>query len=110
MSRAPCVIYTPTQEESDDLVARLAGKGAPHLNGSRCDGCNKIMEESDMGIRGYASGQELGLCRKCASHVNTPHNIEYAEKLGHKVHSKPIYAPNSGPQQAFSEAEEDYSE
>lgn len=107
MSRNPCKIYVPSAEEEAELLARLPSGPPIAINTSRCDGCNKIMEESEFSIRGYASGQELGLCRRCASHVNSPEAIEYAEKLGHKVHSRPIYAAISGPQQTFGGGEDE---
>ena len=63
------------------------------LTVGRCDACNKIIEELETAIRGYATGEELGLCRKCASFVNTPQAVDFADSKGFTVHSKPIYSP-----------------
>lgn len=65
---------------------------APVTSG-RCDACNKIIEELESSIRGYATGEELGLCRKCASFVNTPEAITFADSKGFVVHSRPVYSP-----------------
>lgn len=59
----------------------------------RCEACNKIIEEVDTSIRGYATGEELGLCRKCASFVNTPEAIAFAESREFVVHSRPVISP-----------------
>lgn len=40
------------------------------VSGGRCEACNKILSDSEQRQRGYASGQELGLCAKCAVNVN----------------------------------------
>lgn len=61
--------------------------------GGRCDACNKIIEELETSIRGYATGHELGLCRKCASFVNTPQAIDFADARGFVIHSKPVISP-----------------
>lgn len=42
------------------------------LSAGRCEACDKILDESEMKIKGWNSGVELGLCRKCASFVNNP--------------------------------------
>ena len=78
----------------DTFVLVSATKPPPKgCTGGRCDACNKIIEEVETAIRGYATGEELGLCRKCASFVNTPHAIGKADEQGFKVHSKPVYSP-----------------
>lgn len=63
------------------------------LTSGRCDACNKIIEELETSIRGYATGHELGLCRKCASFVNTPKAVDEADGRGFKIHSPPVYSP-----------------
>lgn len=93
------------------LLAALAAKQGPLVGrepvaGSRCDACGKVLEETEAGIKGYASGFELGLCRRCASDVNTPAAITHAEQLGVKVHSRPVLRP-SGPSPVIQEAEND---
>lgn len=92
-----CISITLSPEEEAATLSRIDAKalaGSP--TGSRCEACGKVLEETEQGIRGYASGHELGLCRKDASYVNTPEAIDRAEKEGHKVHSRPVLAPASG--------------
>lgn len=78
--------------EGQATLARIAAKTgtAEPVSGSRCAACPKILEETECAIRGYGSGKELGLCRKCASFVNTREAIKAAEEAGFKVHAKPI--------------------
>jgi len=84
-------IYKPARAEERIINKRIRAKGLPSkIAGSRCDACPKILEESEASIRGYGSGEELGLCRKCASFVNTKQAIDAAESDGHEVKSKPI--------------------
>lgn len=42
------------------------------ISAGKCEACDKTLDESEMRIRGWNSGVELGLCRKCASFVNNP--------------------------------------
>lgn len=71
---------TLTPEEHAVLQQRLAPRllAAKHepQSGGRCEACNKVLEESEQHIRGYASGYELGLCRRCAHEVNTKEDID----------------------------------
>lgn len=111
MSRAPVFVLDPNNPEvvASIDVSSILRKQVLTTNSSRCDACNKIMEESEMSIRGYASGNELGLCRRCASFVNTEEAISFAERLGAKVHAKPIrVAPKSPSNHGLSGSEEVY--
>lgn len=85
------VTFSPAEEAA--FLQRVQAK-APinglYLTGSRCDACGKVLEESESNIKGYATGVELGLCRKCASHVNTPQAIDAAIKAGHDVKASAI--------------------
>lgn len=91
-AREPVTIVTLSPEEEAAINQRVGYKlSLKPLAGSRCVACNKILEESEYAIRGYASGQELEVCRKCASHVNTPQAIEAAEKEGAVVYSDPVF-------------------
>jgi len=104
-----CISYIPTQAEEAAILVRLQSHldyRPPAMAGGRCDACPKILEEDECAIRGYASGEELGLCRKCASFVNTPFAIEAAEKLGHEVKSKPVFAPKGSVQRVEDESYE----
>ncbi len=56
----------------------------------RCAACNKMLEDSEQSIRGYGSGELLGLCRKCASYVNTDQAIMAAERLGFRTYARAI--------------------
>ena len=97
--RNPCIILDPTDPEvlaSIDFNRINARASTRALALSRCDACNKVLEDTEKAIRGYASGEELGLCRKCASYVNTREAIDAAEKAGHAVHSRVINAPSGG--------------
>jgi hypothetical protein len=98
-------IYKPARAEERAINKRLRLKpNRKPIAGSRCAACPKILEESEVSIRGYASGEELELCRKCASTVNTRQAIEAAEHGGHVVHSKPIiHAGGSPPRVALDE-------
>lgn len=83
--------YHIPEEEQREIAVRIARKGSNKpCAGSRCAACPKILEESEIGIRGYASGEELELCRKCASFVNTKEAIDAAEADGVEVKAKPI--------------------
>ena len=87
-----CTVVSITPEEAAQIAARVAAKFNPEPRaGSRCVACNKILEESEYGIRGYASGQELETCRKCSSTVNTPQAIAAAEAAGATVYSEPVH-------------------
>lgn len=106
MTRSPCVIYTPSHADFESQVQSVDQQGIadrqlrlnlPHpVAGSCCDACGKVLEESESAIRGYASGKELGLCRKCASHVNTTQDINRTKSLGYTVYSEPIHSPAGG--------------
>ncbi len=84
-----------TKGEKIALIRRVKVKLAfPPLSLGRCDACNKQLEEAEQRIRGYASGCELGFCRRCAAEVNTEQAIAYAEHLGVKPKARAIvYAP-----------------
>lgn len=79
--------------EEVERLNRLATEQKPIVTGRHCAACNKMLEDPDLDIIGYASGMPLGLCRKCASYVNTPGAIYRAEALGHEVKCRPTYAP-----------------
>ena len=81
------------QREWGYIPQTLNKKPPVPCTGGKCDACNKIIEEIETAIRGYATGNELGLCRKCASFVNTPQNVDFADSRGFKVHSRPVYSP-----------------
>ena len=84
-------IYKPARAEEREIAKRIRLKGnLKPMAGSRCAACPKILEESEASIRGYASGEELELCRKCASFVNTRQAIDAAESEGHEVKAKPV--------------------
>ncbi|MDY0087088.1 MAG: hypothetical protein RBS78_00820, partial [Coriobacteriia bacterium] len=90
-------ILDPTDPEvlaSIDITRHNAKASTRPLALSRCDACDKVLEDTEKAIRGYASGEKLGLCRKCASYVNTREAIDAAEKAGHTVHSPVINAPS----------------
>lgn len=76
-----------------------------YLAGTHCDACNKVLEDTEYTIHGYGSGMELGLCRKCASFVNTPSAIDAAEKDGQRTHSRPVFAPSAYPPPVEEEIE-----
>lgn len=83
-----------TPEELAALVARVEAKEvAVEIAGSSCVACGKVLGPDEMSIRGYASGEELALCRGCASHVNTEQAVNQALKEGHKVDVKAVIAP-----------------
>lgn len=46
------------------------------VSAGHCEACDKELSESEMRIKGWNSGVELGLCRKCASFVNTPDLVD----------------------------------
>lgn len=96
----PVTIRQPSLEEEADILSRCAERSVIPISSSKCDACGKVLEESEFGIRGYASGLELGLCRRCAAHVNTPEAIDSAEKGGHKVHARPIIINTQGQSKA----------
>ncbi len=90
------VKFTPAEErEFFQRVARKAPPNGLFIAGSRCEACGKVLEESELNIKGYATGSELGLCRKCASHVNTPQAIDAAVKSGHDVYASAILLPQN---------------
>lgn len=82
-----CNSYIPTASEELATLQRLvpAEPRHPIMSGSRCVACNKILEPEEQGSRGYASGEELGTCRRCTAEINTPADIEAAEKKGHSI-------------------------
>lgn len=89
VTKLDATTYDATQLKAD-IERKLVLK--PMACG-RCDACGKILEDTEVSIRGYASGEELGLCRRCASNVNTEAAINYAESLGHEVKAKVVPPP-----------------
>lgn len=101
------VTFTPAEEAA--FFERVQRKVPPNgilITCSRCEACNKVLEESESNIKGYATGAELGLCRKCASHVNTPQAIDAAIKAGHDVKASAILLSEAPSRQH----EEEYDE
>lgn len=95
-----CVRIDPAtlpEQERQRMLSLVASPQPVPTCGSRCVACNRLLEEVDMSIVGYASGEALGTCRKCASTINTPEAIMAAQLKGHEVKSKPIYPPPSKP-------------
>lgn len=99
--------FNISEAEQQEIAARLAKKGSfKPCAGSRCAACPRILEESETGIRGYASGEELELCRKCASFVNTKEDIDAAEADGAEVKAKPITYRSDLPIHVQAEADD----
>lgn len=91
MSKAHSVKLT--KKEQTQLLKRIDAKqpaGHVHIASGRCAACNKVLEETEIDIKGYASGAELGLCRRDAGYVNSKANIEAAIASGHEVHASCI--------------------
>lgn len=66
------------------------------VNAGRCAACNKPLGSAEHTAKGYASGEELGLCLYCASFVNTRAAIRQAIEKGMTVYSRTIPGDDEG--------------
>ena len=72
MQRVTSVVLT--KKETKQLIQRVNSKlplFGVYVTGSLCDACGSEIPDDQHPVTGFASGEELGLCRGCASYVNT---------------------------------------
>lgn len=79
------------------MNAKVDGK-LVRVAAGKCEACDRTLQDSEMRIKGWNSGVELGLCRKCANFVNNPRLIMQAEEQEEARHIFP-----TGPTKDFDD-------
>lgn len=72
------------------MNAKVDGK-LVRVAAGRCEACDRTLQDSEMRIKGWNSGVELGLCRKCANFVNNPRLIMQSEEQEEAKHIFPTH-------------------
>lgn len=82
------------------MNAKVDGK-LVRVAAGKCEACDRTLQDSEMRIKGWNSGVELGLCRKCANFVNNPRLMIQADESDEARHIFPTSNHNEFEDKSF---------